>query len=82
MNAKVSLLLAGLIIGALVGYLTRPAATEITLGPLSIEVQGDRPAEGSGPLTSGQWQHVAIFTGIGGLIGLGAGFVAGRRGGV
>jgi hypothetical protein len=82
MNARVSLLLAGLIIGGLVGYLTRPAATEITLGPLSIEVQGDRPAEGGGPLTSGQWQHIAIFTAVGGLIGLAAGFAAGRRGGV
>jgi hypothetical protein len=82
MNARVSLLIAGLIIGGLVGYLTRPAATEITLGPLSIEVQGDRAAEGSGPLTSGQWQHIGIFTAVGGLIGLAGGFVAGRRGGV
>jgi hypothetical protein len=82
MNGKVIFLLGGLIIGALVGYLTRPEAAEIRLGPLSIEVQGNRPAEGGGPLTSGQWQHIAIFTVIGGIIGLGAGFAAGRRGGV
>jgi len=79
MNKKVIFLLGGLIIGALAGYLTRPESTEITLGPLSIEVQGDRLAQGGGPLTSGQWQHIAIFTAIGGIIGLGAGFAAGRR---
>ena len=79
MNIKVVLLIAGILIGGLTGYLTRPESAEINLGPLSIEVQGDRPAQGSGPITSGQWQHIAIFTVIGGLIGLAAGFVAGRR---
>ena len=79
MNSKVVLLLAGLVIGALAGYLTRPESAEITLGPLSIEVQGDRPAQGGGPVTSGQWRHIALLTAIGGIIGLGAGFVAGRR---
>ena len=82
MNNRVMLLIAGLIIGGIVGYLTRPASTEITLGPLSIEVQSDRPAEGGGPLTSGQWQHVGLFAAIGGVLGLGVGFAAGRRGGV
>ncbi len=79
MNGKVIFLLGGLIIGALVGYVTRPESAEITLGPLSIEVQGDRAARGDGPLTSGQWQHMAIFTAIGGIIGLGAGLATGRR---
>ena len=79
MNSKAMLLFAGLIVGAVVGYLTRPESAEINLGPLSIEVQGDRPAEGGGPITSGQWQHIAIFTVVGGLIGIGAGFVTGRR---
>jgi hypothetical protein len=80
MNLKVIFLLGGLIIGALAGYVTRPEAAEIKLGPLSIEVQGDKRAEGGGSLTSGQWQHIAIFTVIGGIIGLGAGFAVGRRG--
>jgi hypothetical protein len=79
MNSKVMLLIAGLLVGGVVGYLTRPAATEITLGPLSIEVEGDRRAEGGGPITSSQWQHIAIFLAIGGVIGIAAGFVAGRR---
>jgi hypothetical protein len=82
MNNRVMLLIAGLIIGGIVGYLTRPASTEITLGPLSIEVQGEGPAEGGGPLTNSQWQHVGLFAAIGGVLGLGVGFAAGRRGGV
>jgi hypothetical protein len=79
MNTKAMLLLMGLLVGGVVGYLTRPESAEINLGPLSIEVQGDRPAQGGSPVTSGQWQHIAIFTAIGGAIGLAAGFVAGRR---
>lgn len=80
MNAKLLLLLAGLVVGSVAGYMTRPQSTEITLGPLSIEVDSDRRAEGGGPMTSSQWQHVAIFAAIGGMIGLGAGFAVGRRG--
>jgi hypothetical protein len=79
MNSKVLLLIAGLVIGGIAGYVTRPESAEISLGPVSIEVQGDRPAQGGGPLTSGQWQHIALFTVIGGIIGLAAGFAVGRR---
>jgi hypothetical protein len=79
MNGKVVLLLVGIVVGALVGYLTRPSAAEIKLGPLSIEVQGDRVAQGGDPMTSGQWQYVAIFAAIGGVIGAAAGFVIDRR---
>jgi len=79
MNSKVMLLIAGLLVGGALGYLTRPAATEITLGPLSIEVEGDQRAKSEGPITSGQWQHIAIFTAIGGVIGVAAGFVVARR---
>ena len=79
MNGKVALLLAGLAIGAIVGYLTRPEAAEIRIGGLSIEVQGSGTAQGGGPMTSGQWQYVAIFTAIGGVIGAAAGFVIDRR---
>jgi uncharacterized membrane protein YeaQ/YmgE (transglycosylase-associated protein family) len=69
----------GLLVGALAGYLTRPETAEIKLGPLSIEVKGDRPAQG-GPITSGQMQHIALLTLIGGVIGAGLGFVARRKG--
>ena len=69
----------GLLVGALAGYLTRPQSAEIRLGPLNIEVTGDRAARGGGPMTSSQMQHVALITLIGGAIGLGLAFAAGRR---
>ena len=71
-------LVVGLLVGALAGYLTRPESAEIKLGPLSIEVKGDRIARDSGPLTSSQIQHIAIITAVGGLIGFGLGFATGR----
>lgn len=80
MNAKIVLLVVGLVAGGLVGYLTRPQAAEIKIGPLSVEVQGDRPAgAGGGELTSGQMQHVGLFAVVGALAGFGLGFVADRR---
>ena len=74
----VAFLVVGLLIGALSGYLTRPESAEIKLGPLSIEVKGNQIAHDNGPLTSSQVQHIAIITLIGGVIGLGVGFAAGR----
>ena len=68
----------GLLVGALAGYLTRPESAEIRLGPLNIQVTGDRAARGGGPMTSDQMQHVAIITLIGGAIGLGLAFATGR----
>ena len=70
----------GFLVGALAGYLTRPETAEIKLGPMSIEIKGDRPAQGGGPITSGQMQHIALLTLIGGVIGAGLGFVARKRG--
>lgn len=80
-NRKAALLVIGLIAGLLVGYVTRPESAEIRIGPLSIEITGKNIARDSGgELTSSQVQHIALFTIIGGLIGLGFGFVAnGRR---
>ena len=75
----VAFLVVGLLIGALSGYLTRPESTEIKLGPLSIEVKGNQVAHDNGPLTSSQFRHIAIITLIGGVIGLGVGFAAGKR---
>jgi hypothetical protein len=73
-NILVSFLVVGLLIGALAGYLTRPETAEIKLGPLSVEVRGNQVARGGGPVTSGQVEHIAIITLIGGIIGLGLGF--------
>jgi hypothetical protein len=75
----IAFLLVGLVIGGLTGYLTRPETTEIKLGPLSVEVRSNEVAHGGGPLTSSQVQHIAILTAIGGVIGLGIGFAAGKR---
>ena len=75
----IAFLSVGLVIGGLAGYLTRPESTEIKLGPLSFEVRSDEMARGGGPLTSSQVQHIAILTAIGGIIGLGVGFAAGKR---
>jgi hypothetical protein len=75
----IAFLLVGLAIGALAGYMTRPESTEIKLGPLSVEVRSNEVAHGGGPLTSSQVQHIAILTAIGGIIGLGVGFAAGKR---
>ena len=75
----IAFLLVGLVVGGLAGYLTRPESTEIKLGPLSFEVRSDEVARGGGPLTSSQVQHIAIMTAIGGVIGLGVGFAAGKR---
>ncbi len=75
----IAFLLVGLAIGGLTGYLTRPESTEIKLGPLSVEVRSNEMARGGGPLTSSQVQHIAILTAIGGVIGLGVGFAAGKR---
>jgi hypothetical protein len=73
-NILVAFLVAGLLIGALAGYLTRPETAEIKFGPVSVEVRGSQVARGNGPLTSDQVQHIAIITLIGGIIGLGLGF--------
>jgi hypothetical protein len=78
MNTRATLLVLGLIAGALVGYVTRPQSAEINLPGLNIKITGEGSAEG-GELTSDQWQHIGIFSAIGGIIGLGAGFVVGRR---
>jgi hypothetical protein len=76
----VALAAVGLLIGALAGYLTRPESAELQIGPVKIEMSGNKVAHGSGPLTSSQVQHVAIIALIGGAIGLGLAFAMGRRG--
>lgn len=78
---KVALLAAGLVLGALVGYFTRPDAAELKIGGMSIEVQSDRPApaRGGGSVTTGQWQHIGAFALGGAVLGFAAGFLADRR---
>ena len=80
LNSKVALLLLGLLVGGVVGYVTRPESAEIKIGGTSIEFSDNKVSTGSaGSLTSGQGQHIALYTVIGGIIGLLAGFAADRR---
>jgi hypothetical protein len=80
MNAKIILLVVGVLAGGLIGWLTRPQAAEISVLGMQIEVQGDKAASPRDQtMTSGQTQHVAIFAAVGALIGFGLGFVADRR---
>ena len=77
-NTLVVFLVAGLLIGAFAGYLTRPESAHIKLGPINIEISGNQVARGDGPLTSSQIEHIAIITLIGGLVGLVVGFAMKR----
>jgi hypothetical protein len=81
MNSRVFFLLIGLVLGAIVGYVTRPEAAEVRIGPLSVEVQSNHTASSSdtGSLTTGQWQHIGVYTVVGGVLGALAGFLAGQR---
>jgi hypothetical protein len=79
MNTKVMLLLVGLVIGGLVGFLTRPQSSEIKLGPVELNVTTNQAADPNDPVTSSQWQHIAIFAAIGAVVGIGAGFAVGGR---
>lgn len=74
MNAKIVLLLVGLLVGGIAGWLTRPNAAEIQLGPVSVEVKDE-----GGSLTGAQAQHVALFALLGAVAGFGIGFVFDRR---
>lgn len=77
---KIALLVIGLLIGAGIGFITRPEAAEIKLGPLSVEVRGNDAASSDDPLTSGQMRYIAICAAIGAAAGLGIGFLAERSG--
>jgi predicted small integral membrane protein len=77
-NATVTYAIIGLLIGGLAGYLTRPEAAEIKIGPLQIEVTGKGIDRSGGSLTSSQFQHLLVVGMIGGLLGAGFGFMVDR----
>ena len=77
-NPKIFLLVLGVIIGGVVGYATRPETAEIRIGKLNIEITGKGIGRNDGSLTSDQWKHIAIFSLIGGVLGLGLGFAMER----
>jgi uncharacterized membrane protein len=63
----------GIFVGAVAGYLTRPESAEIRLGPVSVEITGDRVARG-GPVTGSQLRYIALVTAIGGVLGAALGY--------
>ncbi len=73
-NPKAVLLVLGVIVGGVIGYMTRPQSAEIRIGPLSIEVTGKGVARPDDTITSSQAQHIGLFALIGGILGLGLGF--------
>jgi F0F1-type ATP synthase assembly protein I len=77
-NATITYAIIGLLIGALAGYLTRPESAEIRIGPVQIEITGKGIDSGGGSLTSDQLQHVLLVGLIGGLLGVGFGFLVDR----
>jgi hypothetical protein len=80
LNAKVVFLLVGLLVGGVVGYITRPESAEIKIGGASIEFSDNKISAGSSDnLTSGQSRHIFVYAAIGGIIGLLVGFAVGQR---
>jgi hypothetical protein len=79
MNTKVILLVIGLLVGSLIGYMTRPESADIKVGPIELNVQTDQTAAPGDAVTSSGWQYIGIFAVIGALVGLGAGFAMDRR---
>jgi len=73
-NPKVVFLVLGIVVGGVIGYMTRPQSTEIRIGRLSIEVTGKGVAGPDERLTSGQAQHIGLFMLVGGILGLCLGF--------
>ena len=95
MNLKTILLVAGLVIGAIAGWITAPRTVDIQVGPLTVQVQNGGGEGGNVTATGNDGQiqvqvgnpsplndrnmRTLIFAIVGGIIGLGAGFVLDRR---
>lgn len=93
MNGKVLLLLVGLVVGGLIGWLTAPKTEVIKVGPLSVEVTQGKGEGGSVTATGNDGKvqvgnpsplndrntRTLIFAIAGGILGFGAGFVIDQR---
>ena len=79
-NTRLALLILGVLVGGVIGYVTRPQAAEIRLGGASLEIEntGATASDTSG-LTTGQLRRVFVFAVAGGAAGLLAGVLADRR---
>lgn len=80
LNPKVALLVLGLLVGAVAGILTRPQTAEIRIGGTSIEFQNNQVSAGSSSgITGVAEKHILLYTLVGGVVGLLAGFAIDRR---
>jgi hypothetical protein len=95
MNLKTILLVAGLAIGAIAGWITAPKAVDIQVGPLTVQVQNGGGEGGNVTATGNDGQiqvqvgnpsplndrnmRTLIFAIVGGVIGFGAAFALDRR---
>ena len=73
-NPKIVFLVLGIIVGGIIGFMTRPESMEIRIGGLNIQVTGKGIAGPNDTITSDQAKHIALLTSIGAIIGLGFGF--------
>ncbi len=80
-NTRLALLILGVLVGGVVGYVTRPQAAEIRLGGASFEIEDTSrsASDDGGALTTGQLRRVFVFAVAGGVVGLLAGVLADRR---
>ena len=80
-NTTVALVVLCMLVGGVLGYVTRPQAAELRIGGASIEFENPArtATDTSGDLTSGQLQRVILFALGGGVVGLLVGFVANRN---
>jgi uncharacterized membrane protein (UPF0136 family) len=79
-NAKILLLLIGILAGGIVGWFTKPPAVSVQLGPVNIEIASNQSVGAGGTeLTSEQWYYLGMIAAVGGLIGLGLGVLIDRR---
>ncbi len=94
MLAKRILVLAGLLIGGLIGWATTPKAVDVQVGPLSIEVPGEGGGNtitatgengkinvqvGNPSRLTDPWQRTLIFGVVGGAAGFAVGYFLERR---
>ena len=71
-NSRVALIVLGVLVGGVVGYVTRPQAAELRIGGASIEFEDTArtASDTSTALTTGQLRRVFIFALGGGIVGL------------
>jgi hypothetical protein len=71
-NLKAVLLLVGLLVGGVIGYLTLPEVASIELGDVAIQVN-------DAGTSNDRLFRITLFAIVGGLVGLALGFFADQR---